>query len=235
MTIKATRLTSTFSLLPGIEKVYHMEALFGLGSHDYYIYAMIREQTAFILANQTLSEVVGKIQEGQWGMKIPSWFKTGRTQVDATLRTIVNYHAYDDAWVPDVLAGKTIQEVGSKYDGDLLGEHPARSFEKINEASCRAVREIKDPEKIVHLSYGDFPAREYLQHILSFRGFRVYDIAKLIGADTTMPPQLVDGMWDIFAPRAEEWRKLGVFGPEIQVPANSSLQRRLLAMTGRAQ
>ena len=40
MTIKATRLTSTFSLLPGIEKVYHMEALFGLGSHDYYIYAI---------------------------------------------------------------------------------------------------------------------------------------------------------------------------------------------------
>ena len=84
--------------------------------------------------------------------------------------------------VPDVLAGKTIQEVGSNTTGNLLGEHPARSFEKINEASCRAVREIKDPEKIVHLSYGDFPAREYLQHILSFRGFRVYDIAKLIGA-----------------------------------------------------
>ena len=50
-----------------------------------------------------------------------------------------------------------------------------------------------------------------------------------------MSAQLVERDVDIFAPRAEEWRKLGVFGPEIQVPANSSLQRRLLAMTGRAQ
>jgi hypothetical protein len=45
-----------------------------------------------------------------------------------TLRRIINYHAYDDAWVPEVLAGKTIAEVGMKWDGDLLGDHPRLNF-----------------------------------------------------------------------------------------------------------
>jgi len=195
---------------------------------------MIREQSVFILANQALSAVVGKIEENQWGIKIPAWFQTGRGQVDVTLRTIVNYHAYDDAWVPEVLAGKTIQEVGTKYDGDLLGDRPAASFEKINSASCDAVRKLADPERTVHLSYGDYPAREYLTHTMCFRGFRVYDIAKLIGADTAMPEALVQGLWDILSPHAEEWRKIGVFGPEIELPANASAQHRLLALAGRA-
>ena len=64
----------------------------------------------------------------------------------------------------------------------------------------------------MHLSYGDYPAREYLKHITSFRGLRVYDIAKFIGADTTMPDDLVQGLWDEIAPDAEQWRQMGVFG-----------------------
>jgi hypothetical protein len=42
-----------------------------------------------------------------------------------TLRTIVSYHAYDDAWVPDALAGKTKDEVGrDKHKGGLLRDDP---------------------------------------------------------------------------------------------------------------
>ncbi len=200
----------------------------------YYIYAMIPEQTVFILADEALSALVDKIAESQWDMKIPGWFRTGRVQADATLRTIVNYHAYDDAWVPEVLAGRTIQEVGTKYDGDLLGDRPAESFAKFNSAACRAVRDLKDPARTVHLSYGDFPAREYLEHTMCFRGFRVHDIARLIGADTAMSAALVEGLWEILRPHAEERRKIGVFGPEIELPADASLQDRLLAMSGRA-
>ena len=80
-----------------------------------------------------------------------------------------------------------------------------------------AVRAFDDPDRTVHLSYGDWPAREYLKHITSFRGLRTYDIAKLIGADTTLPPDLVQGLWDEIAPSAEEWRKLGVYGPAVPV------------------
>ena len=76
-------------------------------------------------------------------------------------------------------------------------------------------------------------AREYLKHITYFRGSRVYDIARFIGADTTMPADLVQGLWDVLSPQAEEWRKLGVFGPAVKVPDDAPLQNRLLALMGR--
>jgi hypothetical protein len=63
--------------------------------------------------------------------------------------------------------------------------------------------------KIVHLSYGDFPAREYRKHITSFRGFRAYDIVKWIGVNTQLPGDLVQGMWDEFVPEVEVWRAMG--------------------------
>ena len=46
-----------------------------------------------------------------------------------TLREIIGYHAYDDAWVPDMLAGRTMDEVGQDaFKGDLLGDDPKGSF-----------------------------------------------------------------------------------------------------------
>src|SRR6266702_3481531 len=67
-----------------------------------------------------LCDVVDRIGDEQWAMGLPAWFKANPAQKDLDLRRIINYHAYDDAWVPDVLAGKTMAEVGSRHDGDLL-------------------------------------------------------------------------------------------------------------------
>jgi hypothetical protein len=61
----------------------------------------------------------------------------------------------------------------------------------------------------------------------------VFDISRFIGADTTMPGDLVQGLWDEIAPDAELWRQMGVFGPAVQVPETASLQDRLLGLTGR--
>ena len=188
------------------------------------------EQEVFILADQALRAVVDQIRDEQWDLVVPD--DMTRTP-GITLRETINYHAYDDAWVPDVLAGKTIEEVGDRYDGDLLGDHPKLNFASIAETAVLAVRDFDDPDRIVHLSYGDWPAREYLKHITSFRGLRAHDIAKFIGADPALPPDLVRGLWDEIAPSAEEWRKLGVYGPAVPVPDDAPLQQRLLGLTGR--
>ncbi|HEX4755997.1 MAG TPA: hypothetical protein VH661_09650, partial [Candidatus Dormibacteraeota bacterium] len=139
------------------------------------------EQSVFILSEQALAETIDRIRDDQWEQRKPDWFQTGG-QGDASLREIVNYHAYDTAWVPDVLAGRTIAEVGETYAGDLLGDDPKGSYRRYSDKAIAAAEALDDPGKLVHLSYGDFPAREYLKHITSFRGFRAYDIAKWIGA-----------------------------------------------------
>jgi hypothetical protein len=190
------------------------------------------EQTVFILSEQALAETIDQISDDQWDQRKPEWFQTGG-QGDASLREIVNYHAFDTAWVPDVLAGRTIAEVGEKYAGDLLGADPNGSYRGYSEKAITAARALEDSEKIVHLSYGDFPAREYLKHITSFRGFRAYDIAVWIGANTQLRPELVQGMWDEFAPEVEQWRQMGVFGPAVAVLDDAPLQDRLLGLVGR--
>jgi hypothetical protein len=87
----------------------------------------ILEQEVFVLSERALSDVIDHVQDHQWNQVTPSWFQTGR-QGPLSLRDIVNYHAYDSAWVPDVLAGKTMAEVGAAYDGDLLGTDPKGSY-----------------------------------------------------------------------------------------------------------
>jgi uncharacterized protein (TIGR03086 family) len=190
----------------------------------------VTEQEVFILADQALKAVVDQIRDDQWDLVV----RDDMTRTPGiTLRQIINYHAYDDAWVPDVLAGKTKEEVGDRYDGDLLGDHPKLNFASIAETAVLAVGDFDDPDRVVHLSYGDWPAREYLKHITSFRGLRAHDIAKFIGVDPTLPPDLVQGLWEEIAPSAEEWRKLGVYGPAVPVPEDAPLQDRLLGLTGR--
>lgn len=190
------------------------------------------EQHVFILSEQALAHVIDQIRDDQWDEKKPEWFQTGG-QGDASLREIVNYHAYDSAWVPDVLAGKTSAEVGDAYSGDLLGTDPKGSYRKYSQRASAAARQFNDLDTIVHLSYGDFPAREYFKHITSFRGFRAYDIAKWIGAGTQLPEDLVQGLWDEVVPEVEAWRQIGVYGPAVPVPDDAPLQDRLLGLVGR--
>ncbi|MHB1468826.1 MAG: DinB family protein [Solirubrobacteraceae bacterium] len=194
----------------------------------------MREQDVFVLADRALDRVIGEIAEDHWEIVLPESFRTRRLDHAPTLREIVNYHAYDDAWVPDMLAGKTMDEAGAhQFDGDLLGENPAASFKAIVELACAAAQACDDLDITVHCSFGDYRAREYFWQINQFRALRAHDIAKVIGADPTLPDELVQGIWDELTPHIEEWRTIGVFGPAVPVPDDAPLQDRLLAITGR--
>jgi len=184
----------------------------------------------FIKSDEALTAIVDQIRDYQWGLKVPKTI----TDKDKTVKEIINYHAYDESWVPDVLDGKTIAEVGTKFDGDLLGDNPKVSWHRIVDTTIGAVRNVNDEEKIVHLSYGDFKTKEYLWHISTFRAFRAVDFARFLGFDDTLPDDLVTAMSDMLTPNIEDWRKMGVFGPPVAVDPSDTPQAKLLGMVGRA-
>jgi uncharacterized protein (TIGR03086 family) len=186
-------------------------------------------QELFIRSNEELRNVIDQIHDDQWEIQLPP----GLSRNPTNLRQAVNYHTYDDAWVPDVLAGKTKEEVGNTYEHILESKDPIPAYDDCNQKAIDAVRDFNELDKTVHLSYGDFPAREYLQHIISFRAFRAYDLAKLIGVDTKLPDDLVQALWDEFTPVVEDYRKMGVFPPAIDVPETADLQTKLLGLVGR--
>ena len=192
------------------------------------------ESEVFVLADRTLEGVIAQIPADLWDVPVPSNFTRSDSDHVPTFREIVNYHAHDDAWVPDMLAGRTMEEAGrDKFDGDLLGEEPLASFRAIVDKACAAAEGLDDLDRMVHLSFGDFPAREYFWQINSFRGLRAVDIARVIGADTTLPDELVQGLWEEIAPHAEKWRGMGIFPAAVEVPDDAPLQERLLGLTGR--
>jgi uncharacterized protein (TIGR03086 family) len=190
------------------------------------------EQEVFVLADHALSHVVARIADDQWAMQMPPSF--ARNGEAPTLRTVVGQHAFDDAWVPDMLAGRTMDEAGTtKFDGDLLAGDPKADFAAIVETACAAAAQLDDLDRTVHCSFGDFPAREYLWQTTAFRGMRAWDIANVIGVDPTLPDDLVQGLWNELSPVADEWRQYGVFPAAVPVAADAPLMQRLLGLTGR--
>jgi uncharacterized protein (TIGR03086 family) len=194
----------------------------------------LTEQEVFVLANRTLNDVVANVSDDQWDIRMPASFARRGAAEPPTLREIVNYHAYDDSWVPDMLAGTTMEEAGGdNHKGDLPGPTPKLAFSAVVDRACKAARDVRDLDFTVHTSFGDFSARDYLIQITHFRGLRAHDIARVIGIDPTLPADLVQGLWDELSPVADEWRELDAFPPRVAVPDDAPRQDRLLGLTGR--
>src|SRR6266700_7266870 len=98
------------------------------------------------------------------------------------------------------------------------------NFARYNQRAIAAVRGLHDLDRLVHLTYGDFPAREYLQQNISVRAFWSYDIAKLIGADTTLADDFVQALMNEFSPVVAGYRQRGLFPPAIEVASTASPQ-----------
>jgi hypothetical protein len=188
-------------------------------------------QDLFVRSNEELARVVDQISDEHWDLPLPE----GMSTKPSTLLQAVNYHTYDDAWVPDVLAGKTTDQVGDQYEALLTSDrHNARAvFAQYNARAGNAARSFDDVECTVHLSYGDFPAHEYFRHIIAFRAFRAHDIARMIGVEAKLPGDVVDGLWVHLAPYVEGYRAMGVFPPARDVSADADSQTQLLALVGR--
>ena len=60
-----------------------------------------------------------------------------------------------------------------------------------------------------------------------------WDLARAIGADEQLDPELVDFACDFLGPQVDGWRSAGVFAAQVDVPAGASRQDQLLGLTGR--
>jgi hypothetical protein len=116
-------------------------------------------QELFVMSNDALQKVVAQITDSQRDLPLPVGMPNNGPN---TLEGAVRRHTYDDAWVPDVLAGKTKIEVGEVYESLLSAGDIQANYRKYNERAVDAVRGFKDLDRTTHLSYGDFPARDYL-------------------------------------------------------------------------
>ena len=102
---------------------------------------------------------IRQIGDHQWQAATPD--------EDWAVRDLVNDVAGEDLWAPPLLAGSTIAEVGNRFDGDVLGADPRTAWTAASAGAVRAVGEQGAMDRIVHLSFGDVPGREYVLQLFA--------------------------------------------------------------------
>lgn len=197
---------------------------------------MIREAELFVKAENVLVEVVGRIRAEHRGIVIPPLFDRPGDDRPTALRQVVQRYAFDNAWVPAMLSGKTMDEAGrAQFDGDLLGDDAHAAVTRISAAACAAAADVTDGEAVVHAGVGDLTTRDYLLQITIARSFVAHDIAMHLGSRACpLTEELARGLWDDTHPNAEAWRAQGIFRePLLPVPADVSWRDRFLMSAGR--
>jgi uncharacterized protein (TIGR03086 family) len=184
----------------------------------------IGEAAAFQRASEGFVERARQIREQQWSGPTPC--------TEWNVRMLVNHVAGEYLWVPEMLAGRTIAEVGDRLAGDLLGDDPLQTLINARGAALAAIDAPDALETTAHLSFGDLPAKEYVKQMALDSVIHTWDLARGIGADETLDAELVDLSYADLQASAEAWRAAGVFGPEKRRLGDST-QAKLLALTGR--
>ncbi|MDQ1075037.1 MULTISPECIES: hypothetical protein [Microbacterium] len=182
----------------------------------------------FLHADAALREVIDQLDPADFSASVPKEW----SQLESpTLLGILGRHAYDEAWIPDVLAGRAAAD-GDPYAGvDLLGDDPIASYDELNDTATEAVRS-GDVAETLRFTYGDYPADEGFAHLATYRAFQAYSIAKHFGIPFHLSPELVVGFNEHVVPHADEWRQWGVFPPAIEPPADADDDTQLLCTLG---
>jgi uncharacterized protein (TIGR03086 family) len=149
-----------------------------------------------------------------------------------SVRDLVNHLASEQLWVPEILAGRTITEVGDTFDGDVLGDHPVASWRAAIAAATAAFTQPDVSERAVELSSGTRPAHEYLDEMVTDLAIHGWDLATALHLDETIDPQTVDRLLIEWTGRADE---LGppLYAAALPTTASDDPQTQLLALFGR--
>lgn len=189
-------------------------------------------QELFTKTNQALNDIVTQVRAGQLTLVMPRYASYNDRQ---TLRMHINICAHENACVPRMLAAEENIPSNQEFTEDYLQDDFKTNYTKLTNAANKAVLDAskEDLDRIVHMSYADALARNYLHDIVIQRSMTAIDIAQTAGITFVWPEELVQAIWDATTPYAQALRQYGVFPAEVAVAANASLQDKLIGLMGR--
>ncbi|MDQ3618809.1 MAG: TIGR03086 family metal-binding protein [Actinomycetota bacterium] len=176
-------------------------------------------------ASEQFDARVEEIRDDQWAGPTPDglW----------AVRDLVNHLVYGNRWVPEMVNGRTIEEIGDRFDGDLLGRDPKGAWKDSSRDAVGAFLEEAALERTVHLSFGDVPCSEYAHQRGGDVLVHTWDLARAIGADESLPDDLCRSTLEYHLPYDEMLRGEGGLGPKLETPPGADVQTELLAFFGR--
>jgi uncharacterized protein (TIGR03086 family) len=152
---------------------------------------------------------------------------------DWSVRELVTHIVSGNYWVAPLVEGQTIDEVGDRFDGDILGDDALAAYDASAQAAAAAFLADGAMDAPCAVSYGPVPGSVYCGHRLIDVLIHGWDVAKATGQDTALPDDLVLVCFDVLAPQQELLQSSGMFGDHVDVSDDADPQTRLLAALGR--
>lgn len=152
---------------------------------------------------------------------------------DWSVRDLVNHIVVEQLWVPDMLAGRTVAEVGDRFDGDQLGDDPLRTWQEASRAARAAWLEPDVLTRTVHLSYGDERAEEYGWQMTTDLAVHGWDLATALDKSAGIPDEVASALLGYIEPQMDLWSGSSMFANPVPVPDDAAPPTRLVALLGR--
>ncbi|MGH8895068.1 MAG: TIGR03086 family metal-binding protein [Actinomycetes bacterium] len=168
---------------------------------------------------------VAQVGDDQWSAPTPceEW----------DVRALVAHLVDECRWAPYLLSGGTAADAGDRFAGDPLGEDAKAAWRTASDAARAAFVAPGALDHTVSLSYGETSARDYIWEMTVDAAVHAWDLARGIGADDRLDPELVRRIHTEADKYAESRAATGLFAPPVPVAAHADLQTRMLGLFGR--
>jgi uncharacterized protein (TIGR03086 family) len=171
--------------------------------------------------------IVAAIPPDRWqaGTPCPGW----------DTQALLNHVVSGNLWAAELATGATIESVGGRLDGDVLGTDPARSYTASAKAAAAAFLRPGALDAPCAVSYGPVPGSVYAGHRFIDVFIHGWDLALATGQNTALDARLMEACRQLIEPQLELFRRAGALAAELPVPPGATPQTRFLAMLGRSE
>ncbi len=169
--------------------------------------------------------IVAAIPADRWqaGTPCPEW----------DVRGLVNHLVAGNLWAAELGAGATLDEVGDRFGGDVLGPDPVAAYTISAQAASAVFGRPGALEKQCAVSYGPVAGSVYAGHRFIDVLIHGWDLATATRQDATLGGDLVEACRRTAEPQIGALRSSGAFAGGVPVPPQASSLTRLLALLGR--
>ncbi|RFU21816.1 TIGR03086 family metal-binding protein [Geodermatophilus marinus] len=181
----------------------------------------------FQRAQAQFTDRVDAVEPGEWeAPALPGW----------SVADLVAHLTGEQLWVPPLLAGERVDDVAPRIPtgtGQLLGSDPLTAWESAADTALAAWADPAVLHRTVGLSSGPTPAAAYLTEMTADLTVHAWDLARAVGGDTRLDPELVAAATRYAEERLGPDGIPGLVGPPLPAPPGADAQTRLLARFGR--
>ena len=170
-------------------------------------------------------QIVARIGADQWDAPTPC--------AEWTARQLLNHVVAGNWWAAELARGATIDEVGTRLDGDVLGADSTDAYERSAEAAAAAFDAPGALDAPCAVSYGPVPGSVYAAHRFLDVLIHGWDLAVATGQDARLDPVLAEACLIVVEPQADRLRGSGMFGDHVATDDEADTRTRLLALLGR--